>query len=166
MEDDLFDGEEAEQPVPPHKSTRSQSDIEASEQQIKQNIKDVRYIIREYPVEVVVLKYLKGRDKDENEIYVPDYQRDLIWPERHKSRFIESMLIGLPIPFLFVADVNDDEDPTRTVESRSWTASSASARSLSSSPTISSSASLRVSAPSTASGSEIASVGSVVRPCD
>src|ERR1700733_15181001 len=96
-----------------HKTRRSKSDIEASEKQITQNIKDVRYIIREYPVEVAVQKYLKGRNKDENEIYVPDYQRDLIWPEKHKSRFIESLLIGLPIPFLFVADVNDDDDPDK-----------------------------------------------------
>jgi hypothetical protein len=62
---------------------------------------------------VAVQKYLKGRNKDENEIYVPDYQRDLIWPEKHKSRFIESLLIGLPIPFLFVADVNDEDDPDK-----------------------------------------------------
>lgn len=98
---------------PPYKSNRSAADVDAAEKQITQNIKDVRYIVREYPVEVVVQKYLRGRTKDENEIYVPDYQRELIWPERHKSRFIESLLIGLPIPFLFVADVNDEEDPDK-----------------------------------------------------
>ena len=96
---------------PPHKASRTTADIEAAEQQIIQNIRDVRYIVREYPTEVVVQKYLKGISNDQNEIYVPDYQRDLIWPERNQSRFIESLLIGLPIPFLFVADVSDVEDP-------------------------------------------------------
>lgn len=97
-----------------HKPNWTTAEIEASEKQIIAQLKDVRYIVREYPVEVVVQKYLKGRKSDENEVYVPDYQRELIWPERHKSRFIESLLIGLPIPFLFVADVGDEEDPDKS----------------------------------------------------
>jgi hypothetical protein len=106
------DGEELTL-FPIHKSARTPGEIDAAERQIVEQIKDVRYIVREYPVEVVVQKYLKGRKNDRNEIYVPDYQRELIWPERHKSRFIESLLIGLPIPFLFVADVGDEEDPDK-----------------------------------------------------
>lgn len=93
------------------KPTRNPADIEAAETQIIQNIRDVRYIVREYPAEVVVQKYLLGKSEDRNEIYVPDYQRELVWPEKNQSRFIESLLIGLPIPFLFVADVSDVEDP-------------------------------------------------------
>ena len=85
--------------------------IEAAEAQIVANIRDVRYIVREYPTEVVVQKYLKGRRLGLNEIFVPDYQRDLVWPDKNQSRFIESILIGLPVPFLFVADVSGDEDP-------------------------------------------------------
>ena len=96
------------------KPNRSSGEIDAAEKQIAAQLKDVRYVVREYPTEVVVQKYLKGRKTDENEIYVPDYQRELIWPERHKSRFIESLLIGLPIPFLFVADVGEEEDPDRS----------------------------------------------------
>jgi hypothetical protein len=99
---------------PTYKPTRSTAEIDAAEKQISTQLKDVRYIVREYPVEVVVQKYLKGRKTDQNEVYVPDYQRELIWPERHKSRFIESLLIGLPIPFLFVADVGDEEDPDKS----------------------------------------------------
>lgn len=93
------------------KSNRPSSEIDEAEAEIVKNIKDVRYIVREYPAEVVVQKYLKGLKDDENEIYVPDYQRDLVWPLKNQSRFIESLLIGLPIPFLFVADVSDREDP-------------------------------------------------------
>jgi hypothetical protein len=96
---------------PAQKSSRDVADIEAAESQITQNIRDVRYIVREYPTEVVVQKYLSGIKTDQNEIYVPGYQRELIWPERNQSRFIESLLIGLPIPFLFVADVSEKEDP-------------------------------------------------------
>ena len=93
------------------KPTRSEIEVDAAEAEIVQNIKDVRYIVREYPAEVVVQKYLIGKKDDANEIYVPEYQRDLIWPDKNQSRFIESLLIGLPIPFLFVADVSDKEEP-------------------------------------------------------
>src|SRR5580692_10464166 len=93
------------------KPTRTPKEIEAAEEEIVKNIRDVRYIVREYPAEVVVQKYLKGREYDKNEIYVPDYQRELVWSDKNQARFIESMLIGLPIPFLFVADVSDSEDP-------------------------------------------------------
>lgn len=96
---------------PTQKSSRSTADIDAAEAQIVENIRDVRYIVREYPAEVVVQKYLDGIKTDTSEIYVPDYQRDLIWSEKNQSRFIESLLIGLPIPFLFVADVSEKEDP-------------------------------------------------------
>jgi Protein of unknown function DUF262 len=99
------------QPFPVQHSSKDAAAVDAAEAQIIQNIRDVRYIVREYPAEVVVQKYLQGKETDENEIYVPDYQRELIWPERHQSRFIESLLIGLPIPFLFVADIGDEEDP-------------------------------------------------------
>jgi hypothetical protein len=114
MSDDDGDGDEERSLFVPHKPNRTATEIDAAEKQIITQLKDVRYIVREYPVEVVVQKYLKGRSADENEVYVPDYQRELIWPERHKSRFIESLLIGLPIPFLFVADVGDEEDPEKS----------------------------------------------------
>jgi hypothetical protein len=93
---------------PPKKDA---AEIAVAEAQIVQNIKDIRYIVREYPAEVVVRKYLVGKDGDKNEIYVPEYQRDLIWPLKNQSRFIESVLIGIPIPFLFVADISEKEDP-------------------------------------------------------
>lgn len=98
-------------PVAGSKPTRSPEQIAIAEEQIVKNIKDIRYLVREYPAEVVAKQYLKGRGEDKNEIYVPDYQRDLVWPEKAQSKFIESLLIGLPIPFIFVADVSKEEDP-------------------------------------------------------
>ena len=94
------------------KPTRSLDLINAAEEQISASIKDVRYIVREYPASVIVSKYLVGISQDENELFVPDYQRELIWPDKIQCRFIESVLIGLPIPFLFVADISDKEDPS------------------------------------------------------
>ncbi|MFA0480169.1 DUF262 domain-containing protein [Vibrio splendidus] len=33
--------------------------------------------------------------------YIPDYQREFVWAEDRQSKFIESVIMGLPIPFLF-----------------------------------------------------------------
>jgi hypothetical protein len=113
MADDLFAVSDELELLAPRPSTKSVAAVELAEEQIVSNLRDVRYIVREYPTEVVVQKYLKGRNTDENDIFVPDYQRDLVWPEKNQSRFIESLLIGLPVPFLFVADVSANEDPEK-----------------------------------------------------
>jgi len=80
------------------------------EDQIRTHAKDVDYKIREYPIEVLTNKYLNGSEDGTNEIFVPDYQRNFVWPLNHQSRFIESVLIGLPIPYLFVADVGSEDE--------------------------------------------------------
>lgn len=38
---------------------------------------------------------------------VPPYQREFTWEDERKSRFIESLLLGLPIPFLFFWEMPD-----------------------------------------------------------
>lgn len=91
--------------------------IELSEQQIYELRKTVRYDIRELTIEIIVNKYIKGEDydpevKDENAdfyncIYVPEYQRDFTWDNVRQSRFIESVILGLPIPLIFVAENKD-----------------------------------------------------------
>lgn len=89
---------------------------EAAEAQIVMQHKTIDYDTREYPVEVLVQKYLTRLEDDENELFVPDYQREHTWPPEHQSKFIESVLIGLPIPYLFVADVKDKEGRIEIVD--------------------------------------------------
>jgi len=78
------------------------------EEQIGKEQKAVSYDIREFTIEYYVDKYLEGEDKDDNELYVPDYQREFIWDEKRQSRFIESLLLGLPVPLIFVAEIEKD----------------------------------------------------------
>lgn len=87
-----------------------------AETQIKAHHRTVDYDTREYPVEVLVSKFLDGLEDDTNEIFVPDYQRDHTWEQKRQSRFIESVLIGLPIPYLFVADVAEMEGRLEIVD--------------------------------------------------
>jgi hypothetical protein len=86
---------------------KSDAEREAAESQIVEMQRDVDYDTKEYPVETVVHKYLQGIDEDENEIFIPDYQRDFTWDVARQSKFIESVMIGLPIPYVFVADIGD-----------------------------------------------------------
>ena len=92
-----------------------------AEKQIEEHRKVVDYNIIEYPIEVIVGKYL-GESKDETgkpvkaEFYIPDYQREHTWDEKRKSKFIESVLIGLPIPFLFLAEAEDEEGRLEIVD--------------------------------------------------
>ncbi|MEB3148746.1 MAG: DUF262 domain-containing protein [Sphaerospermopsis sp.] len=86
---------------------------ENAEHEIRDNRKRVDYKTLEYPIEVIVQKYLDGIDEDENEIFIPDYQREMAWNEDTQSKFIESIMLDLPIPYIFVADVSESEDSTR-----------------------------------------------------
>ncbi|WP_296508426.1 DUF262 domain-containing protein [Rhodoferax sp.] len=79
------------------------------DKQIEELQKITDYEIKEWPIGVLVEKFTNGRDLDESELFIPDYQRDMVWTPRQQSRFIESILIKLPIPFIFAADVGQGD---------------------------------------------------------
>lgn len=84
-----------------------------AETEIRDKQKLVDYDTREYPVELLVQKYTDGLEDDTNELFIPDYQRELAWDDARQSKFIESVLLGLPIPYVFVADILDEENEAR-----------------------------------------------------
>lgn len=60
----------------------------------------VRYVISsygaDYPVDGLVKRIIQ------KDIYVPEFQRGFVWTHAQASRFIESMLLGLPVPGIFL----------------------------------------------------------------
>lgn len=80
--------------------------IKNLEIEIENQQRNVSYDTKEYTIEIIVNKYQKKLDDGENEFFVPDYQRDFVWDEIRQSRFIESLIIGLPIPYIFLAETN------------------------------------------------------------
>ena len=74
---------------------------DAADVQIRARQREIDFDIRDFPVEVLVKKF---RDA---EFYIPDYQREFIWRAAQRSRFIESVLLGLPIPMMFFAEMDD-----------------------------------------------------------
>ncbi len=77
------------------------------EAQMEQQRSAIAYDVREFTVEYYVDKYQKDIESDDNELYVPDYQREFIWDVKHQSRFIESLYLGLPVPFIFSAEIKE-----------------------------------------------------------
>lgn len=77
------------------KQQKIDSGREKSEEEILQAAKLVRFNVIDYSLEHLVQK-VKSK-----EYYVPAYQREFTWDKKKKSRFIESVMMGLPIPFLF-----------------------------------------------------------------
>ena len=46
---------------------------------------------------------------EDGDIIKPELQRNYVWDKKEASRFIESLLLGLPIPSIFLANVADDK---------------------------------------------------------
>ncbi|EJD6508468.1 DUF262 domain-containing protein [Providencia sp. TYF-12] len=83
------------------------------DKEIKRLEKVTDHEIREYPIGVIVEKFQNGLEEDEAELFIPDYQREYVWDIKQKSRFIESLLLKLPIPYIFVADVSEGDNAGR-----------------------------------------------------
>jgi hypothetical protein len=91
---------------------------EEAEMQIREKKKVVDYNTIEYPIEVIVQKYLTGLDDDSNELFIPDYQRAMVWDTTRQSKFIESILLGLPIPYIYVADTSGEATDENSLEAK------------------------------------------------
>ena len=60
----------------------------------------VRYIISSYGADYPVDGLVKRIQRDD--IHVPEFQRGFVWGHAQASRFVESMLLGLPVPGIFL----------------------------------------------------------------
>lgn len=70
-------------------------EVANAESQITEQSKRIDFYLTEYTVELLALKLRNG------DFEIPDYQRGFTWEPERKSKFIESVLMGLPVPFLF-----------------------------------------------------------------
>jgi hypothetical protein len=105
--------------------------LDIVEDEIYAKRKTVRYDIRDLTVEAISHKYSDSLDEEckdmknkYNYIYIPEYQRDFTWDEDRQSKLIESIILGLPIPFIFVAEnrnssweIVDGSQRVRTIHS-------------------------------------------------
>ena len=57
----------------------------------------------DYDVDGIVRRLKKG------DIKIPEFQRGFVWDKNRSSRFIESLLLGLPVPGIFLYRVKGDQ---------------------------------------------------------
>lgn len=72
-----------------------------AEAQLQLLQKQVEYDTKDYTLELLLSKFERG------DFFIPAYQRQYIWKPGNKTLFIESVLLGLPIPFMFFAGCED-----------------------------------------------------------
>lgn len=88
------------------KSKFSEEKLEEIQDQINEKSGMYEYITKDYPFEVIYTKF--GDENDlKSTLYVPKYQREFVWDAKRQSRFIESILLKVPLtPFLASIDEN------------------------------------------------------------
>ena len=86
-------------PVEAHQLEMDMEIEDSSEQE--SFVAPIKYGISSYGVDFDVEGLYRRLQKDE--IYVPPFQRSYVWKLEEASRFIESLLLGLPVPGIFLA---------------------------------------------------------------
>jgi len=93
---------------------KTPEEIAQAESQLKEIQVDYNYRIADFSIGELLKKFiLKGQDaKFEDDsisgLYVPQYQRNFVWPEKMQSKFIESVFMGVPIQPLFAFELDED----------------------------------------------------------
>jgi len=78
------------------------SDDQVEDETLKDEaVSPVKYEITSYGADYDVEGLVRRLQRDD--IYVPPFQRSFVWTQREASRFIESLLLGLPVPGIFLA---------------------------------------------------------------
>lgn len=71
------------------------------EEQITRMQKSIKYDLRSFSNHELIRMFRN------NDLYIPSYQRNFVWDTNSKSKFIETMIIGLPTSLLFFAETDD-----------------------------------------------------------
>jgi len=85
----------------PELSDQEKHDAEAA---VTSVARQVKFTVAEYPVSMYVSRF---SNDNTDRYFVPNYQRNLAWNDEQKSQFIESLIVGLPIPFMFFYQTTD-----------------------------------------------------------
>ena len=87
--------------TPNEEGRPTDTDRQNAEQEIRAKQHEVKYDLKDFPIDYLVERFRNDL------FYIPSYQREYIWPDGNKCRFVESIILGLPIPMMFFADMED-----------------------------------------------------------
>lgn len=57
----------------------------------------------DFPVDALYKRLSSAEDATEGDIFIPDFQRGYVWTKKQADGFIESLLLGLPVPGIFLS---------------------------------------------------------------
>ncbi len=80
-------------------------EIVVDQDELDDEVAPVQYDISTYGADYTVDGLIKRLQK--GDIFIPDFQRDYVWNQAEASRLVESLLLGLPIPGVFLAKEGD-----------------------------------------------------------
>lgn len=82
--------------------------FEEQEEIIDNARKGINYDTKEFTLELIHSKFNRDiEDSNQKEIMIPFYQRNFIWDPDRQSKFIESLLLGLPVPSMLFAETEN-----------------------------------------------------------
>ncbi len=87
------------------KSSSASEDTVIDESENDPIVAPVPYDITSYGADIDAEGFVNRLDRED--VYIPPFQRDYVWSQREASRFIESLLLGLPVPGVFLAKERD-----------------------------------------------------------
>ncbi|ERJ86210.1 DUF262 domain-containing protein [Porphyromonas gingivalis] len=70
-------------------------------------VEEFRYAITSYGADYTVDSIIQRIEKEK--IFVPPFQRKYVWTQNQASRFIESLILGLPVPGVFFSKEEETE---------------------------------------------------------
>jgi hypothetical protein len=68
---------------------------------------EFKYSITSYGADYPVDGLIKRLSSEPPDIFIPPFQRRFVWNKYQSSRFIESLLLGLPVPAIFLGKEED-----------------------------------------------------------
>lgn len=83
--------------VPPSEPPDRVTDESEADETVVIDRYDITSFGADYDVEGLVKRLNRG------DVFIPEFQRDYVWTSKEASKFIESLLLGLPVPGVFMA---------------------------------------------------------------
>lgn len=80
-------------------------DVQETEEAEEQEQDNIAYEISYYPADITLKGYLDKHDS--KQLVFPDFQRQYVWDQVRASKLIESFLLGLPVPGVFLYKERD-----------------------------------------------------------
>ncbi len=81
-------------------SIKEDFEVQPTEEAEEEEVDELRYEITSYPSDMTLRVYYdKWKD---GQLVIPDFQRKFVWDIVQASKLIESFLIGIPVPGVFL----------------------------------------------------------------